>query len=326
MQLRLGAPATGLDPTAQTIRLVDGSEVGYTAAVIATGAAAQSLPDLAPLPGVHTLRTLGDAHDIRTALDAGAQRVVVVRAGFIGSEAAATLRRRGLPVTIVEAAPVPLSHAIGGQMGAACARLHTRHGTDLRCGVTVTAIEGEQHVERVRLGDGSTLPADLVIVGIGAAPVTDWLAASGLVLDNGIVCDQTLATSVPGVYAAGDVARWPNPLFDQPMRLERWTTTAEQGKVAARNAVDPNQARPFETVPYFWSDWYDHRLQFVGIPTADEVRLVDGDTDADSFLALYRRGDRVTGALGLNHRKKVMKLRTLIARRTSWADALAATT
>lgn len=321
IDLRLGTPATALDPAARTVFVGD-EPLPYTALVIATGAAARALPGTAQLAGVHTLRTVDDALRIRAELDAGARDVVIVGAGFIGSEVAATISKRGVPVTVIEAAPVPLVRAVGERMGAACARLHQRHGTDVRCGVGVAALEGIDRVERVRLTDGSTLSADLVVVGMGAVPTTAWLEGSGLRIDNGVVCDETLFTGAPGVYAAGDVARWMNPLFGERMRLEHWTTTAEQGVAAARNALQPDAARPYETVPYFWSDWYDHRLQFVGVPNADEVRVVAGDVDAENFLALYRRGDRVIAGLGLNQRKAVMKLRRLIKDRISWDDGL----
>ncbi|MBA0126532.1 NAD(P)/FAD-dependent oxidoreductase [Haloechinothrix sp. YIM 98757] len=324
VDLRLGTAATGVDTAARVLHLDDG-RLPYTGLIIATGATARQLPNTPELAGVHTLRTVEDAHRVRAELDAGARNVVVVGAGFIGSEVAAAVRKRGLPVTVVEMAPVPLVRAIGEQMGSACARLHERHGTDLRCGVGVAGLEageGTDRVERVRLTDGSTLDADVVVVGTGAAPATGWLAGSGLEIDDGVVCDETLATGAPGVYAAGDVARWTNPAFGERMRLEHWTTTAEQGAAAARNALRPVEAQPFETVPYFWSDWYEHRLQFIGVPTAEEVRVVTGDTDSESFLALYRQGDRVVGALGLNERKLVMKFRRLIATRTSWRDGL----
>ncbi|SNR49760.1 Reductase C-terminal [Haloechinothrix alba] len=325
VDLQLGTAATGVDTAARVLHL-DNGRLSYTGLIIATGATARQLPNTPELGGVHTLRTVDDAHRVRAELDAGARNVIVVGAGFIGSEVAAAVRKRGLPVTVVEMAPVPLVRAIGEQMGSACARLHERHGTYLRCGVGVAGLkagEGTDRVERVRLTDGSTLDADLVVVGTGAAPATGWLAGSGLEIDDGVVCDETLATGAPGVYAAGDVARWTNPAFGERMRLEHWTTTAEQGAAAARNALRPDEAQPFETVPYFWSDWYEHRLQFIGVPTAEEVRVVAGDTDSENFLALYRQGDRVVGALGLNERKLVMTFRRLIAKRTSWRDGLA---
>jgi NADPH-dependent 2,4-dienoyl-CoA reductase/sulfur reductase-like enzyme len=319
VELALGAPATGLDPEARTVS-VDGTSFGYDAVVLATGARARTLPGTNGMAGVHTLRTLDDARAVRTALDAGA-RTVVIGAGFIGSEVASGARKRGLDVTVVEALPTPLVRAIGEQMGVACSTLHTANGTDLRCGVAVEAIEGGATVERVRLSDGTVLPADLVVVGVGATPVVDWLDGSGLQLDNGIVCDSTLWTGVPGVYAAGDVCRWNNPLFERTMRLEHWTSAAEQGALAARNALDPDAATPYSTVPYFWSDWYDTRIQFVGVPDADEIEVI-GDVINGRFVALYRGGDRFIGALALNRQADIMKYRGLIMKATSWTAAL----
>ncbi|WP_326830119.1 FAD-dependent oxidoreductase [Streptosporangium sp. NBC_01810] len=320
VELALGAAATALDIGARTVRAGE-REFGYDALVIATGAGARALPRTGGLRGVHTLRTRDDALAVRRALDAGA-RTVVVGAGFIGSEVASAARKRGLDVTIVEALPTPLVRAVGETMGGACAALHARGGTELRCGVGVSAVEGDGRVERVRLSDGTVLAADLVVAGIGAVPATGWLAGSGLTLDDGVVCDETLFTGAPGVYAAGDVARWHNPLFGRHMRLEHWTSAAEQGAVAARNALDPADAKPYSTVPYFWSDWYGARIQFVGVPVTDEVRVVDGDLAGERFVALYRAGDRLVGALTLNGQPQVMKYRGLIMRGASWAEGL----
>ncbi|MGY4101918.1 NAD(P)/FAD-dependent oxidoreductase [Nocardia sp. R16R-3T] len=322
VELVLGAPATGLDTEGKRV-LIGDRAVSYDALVIATGADARMLPGAEGLSGVHALRTLDDAIAIRRALDAGA-RTVVVGAGFIGSEVAAGARKRGLDVTILEALPTPLVRAVGERMGEACAALHERNGTPLRCGIGVTGLEGEGRVERVRLSDGTAIEADLVVVGIGAIPATGWLEGSGLRLDNGVVCDETLWTGVEGVYAAGDVARWHNLLFDRLMRLEHWTSAAEQGALAARNALAPESAKPYQTVPYFWSDWYDSRIQFVGVPTADEIKVVEGDPDADErWVALYREGDRLAGALTLNGQNVIMKYRGLLMKKASWEEALA---
>ncbi|OKJ95578.1 NAD(P)/FAD-dependent oxidoreductase [Amycolatopsis sp. CB00013] len=321
VHLALGRPASGVDTRRRTVRVGD-EEYGYDALVIATGARARTVPGWDTLRGVYTLRTLDDAIAVRTALTPGTN-LVVVGAGFIGSEVASSARDRGLTVTIVEAQPTPLVRAVGAHMGAACSSLHARNGTTLRCGVGVAAIEGDGAVERVRLSDGTVLTADMVVVGVGASPATQWLAGSGLTLEDGVVCDETLHTGAPGVYAAGDVARWHNPMFSRHMRLEHWTSAAEQGALAARNALDPANARPYATVPYFWSDWYGSRFQFVGIPASDEVRVVDGDTDGAGFTALYREGDRLAGALTLNRPRDIMKYRRLIAGESSWDDGLA---
>ena len=318
VELLLGQPATGLDTKGSEV-VVGQHRLPYSALVLATGAHPRTLPG-EQLPGVHTLRTIDDARAIRQALDAGA-RTVVIGGGFIGSEMASAARKRGGSVTIVEAAEQPLVRAVGRQMAEVCAGLHARNGTSLRCGVAVDAIEGDGRVEQVVLSDGVTLEADLVVVGIGAEPTTGWLASSGLEIDDGVVCDENLRTNVPGVYAAGDLARWHNPLFDQQMRLEHWTSAAEQGATAARNALDPAGAKPYATVPYFWSDWYADKLQMVGVGDADEVRLL-GDSEADRWLALYRRGGHLVGALALNMPGKIMKYRALIARRAAWEQAL----
>jgi NADPH-dependent 2,4-dienoyl-CoA reductase/sulfur reductase-like enzyme len=323
VELRLGTAATGLDTADRTLWLGESDEpLHYTALVIATGATPRTLPGAEGLAGVHVLRSLDDARQIRAGLDAGA-RTVVVGAGFIGSEIASSARQRGSTVTVVEAMPTPLARPVGEQMGSVLASLHERHGTSLRCGVGVRALEGDDHVEAVRLADGSRIEADLVVVGVGVTPNTDWLADSGLELGNGIECDKTLQTSAPGVYAAGDLASWPNPLFDTRMRLEHWTIAAEQGGVAARHAIDPANAAAYATVPYFWSDWYGRRIQFVGLAAgADEVQVVAGDVDGDAFLTLYRRGGKLIAALGLEQRSQIMKYRMMISKGASWADAL----
>ncbi|WP_370965927.1 NAD(P)/FAD-dependent oxidoreductase [Amycolatopsis sp. cg9] len=307
VELLLGAPAEGLDIGSREVT-VAGAAVRYDALVIATGATARTLP------GTRALRTAEDAVAVRAGLDRGA-RTVVIGAGFIGSEVASAARGRGLPVTIVEAAPVPLARAVGETAGVALAGLHREAGTELRLGAEVTRVTGDG----VHLAGGEVLPADLVVAGIGAVPATGWLEGSGLRLherDRGVVCDATLSAGPPGVYAAGDVAHVANPLFDGHLRPEHWTNAAEQGAAAARHALDPASARPLEAVPYFWSDWYGHRIQFVGTPVADEV-VTAGDT------TLYRRGDRLVGALTVDRPREIMKHRRRIATRAPWADALA---
>jgi NADPH-dependent 2,4-dienoyl-CoA reductase/sulfur reductase-like enzyme len=218
--------------------------------------------------------------------------------------------------------------AAGVELGLALAGLHERHGTDLRLGVSVVHMHGAERVERVDLSDGTSLEVDLVVVGIGSRPATGWLAGSGVALhdvDGGVLCDEYLQTSVPRVYAAGDVAHWPNPLMDSPlMRLENWTAAGEMGAAAAHNALaqDDSARKPFVTVPYVWSDWYGSRIQFVGRPAEDETRVVVGDLDGPRFVALYRCGDRVVGALAVNQPGKIMKYRRLIQARGSWDAAL----
>jgi len=325
VEVRLGSPATGLDTERRVVRVGD-DELPYDALVIATGARPRPLDGLLggkPVPaGVHVLRTAGDAESIRDALDAGAV-TVVIGAGFIGSEVASSARKRDLPVTIVEAMELPLTRSIGPEAGRVCAELHRANGTELRLGVGVDRIESaDGRVTGVLLADGTLLPADLVVVGTGVLPNTEWLEDSGLSLherDRGIVCDAHLWTGVDGVYAAGDVAHSPNPLFDdQLMRLEHWTNAAEQGAAAARHAIAPEAAEPLAPVPYFWSDWYAHRIQFVGTPVADEVRVIS----EQPFIALYRRDDRLVGALTVDGQRLIMKLRRRVADRGGWVEAV----
>jgi NADPH-dependent 2,4-dienoyl-CoA reductase/sulfur reductase-like enzyme len=247
-------------------------------------------------------------------------RTVLVGGGFIGAEVATALRARGAAVTIVEAADVPLVRATGAELAPALAALHTRAGVDLRCGVHLQGITNGPDGKRVELSDGSVVTADLVLVGIGARPATGWLADSGLPLDDGVLCDDTLQAA-PGIYAAGDVARWHNPLFDTTMRLENWTAAAELGAAAGRHVAVPAAAAPVATVPYFWSDWYGSRIQMVGVAVADEVRVV-GDVEDETWAALYRAGDTLVGALALNQPGKIMKYRRLIAGQTGWTEAL----
>jgi NADPH-dependent 2,4-dienoyl-CoA reductase/sulfur reductase-like enzyme len=193
--------------------------------------------------------------------------------------------------------------------------------------VGVAALEGSGRVEKVILNDGTVIEADLVVVGIGVRPATGWLESSGITLherDGGIICDEFLATNLPGVYAAGDVAHFPNPLFGgEMMRVEQWTNAAEQGALAAKNALNPAEAKPSASVPYFWSDWYDSRIQFVGIPQSEEVRVVSAELGEEKFLALYRRGDKLGGVLTVDRQTQIMKYKRMIAQGASWDEALA---
>ena len=320
----LGRRAIALDPAARTVTLDDGEPLAYDGLVIATGATPRWLPGTEGLGGVHVLRTMDECLTLRAELEA-ASRVCVVGAGFIGAEVAASARVRGLDVTVLEALPAPLARAFPAEMGAACAALHLDQGVDLRCGVTVAGFEGDDRVTGVRLGDGSVVEADVVVVGVGVAPETGWLESSGLPLDNGVVCDSTCATAAPGVVAAGDIARWPNNLFGETMRIEHWSNAVEQGAAAAKRLLaGPGEAVDFAPVPYFWSDQYDAKIQFLGrcCPT-DEVRVVDGSVEERRFVALFGRDDRLVGALAFSRPRLLMAYRKLLASKTSFEDAIA---
>ena len=331
LDLRLGVRATALDTAARTIALGDGSTLGYDGLVIATGAAPRRLPGQPALDGLVELRTMADSVGLRDRIADGTARVTVIGAGFIGLEVAATARTRGCAVTVLEGAASPLIRGLGVEMGAAVAGVHARNGVELRCGVQVAGIEGANgHVTGVRLADGSVVASEVVVVGVGVAPATQWLEGSELVLRDGIVCDETLNAGPSGVYAAGDCARWPNGAFagfdDMEMRVEHWTNAAEQGAAAARNllAVSRGEApAPFVSVPFFWSDQFDSRIQFVGRAHGDDsVHVFAGDTDG-AFAALYGFQGRLRGVLGVSMPKMVMPFRALLAAGASWDDALA---
>ena len=326
LDFRFGRFATALDVARQTVTLDDGEVLPYDGLIIATGASPRRIPGTPDLEGIHVLRTIDDALALRAELDKVPSRVVVVGAGFIGAEVAATARKRGLEVTILEALPVPLVRALGNHMGAACAAVHADHGVEVRTNTGVEAIEGSGRVERVRLSDGSTLDAEVVVVGIGVAPNTSWLEGSGLTIRDGVVCDETLAAGPPGVYCAGDIARWPNPLFGEEMRVEHFTNANEQGAAAASNLLlGPGNGVPYAPVPFFWSDQYDTRIQFLGRAHGDdEVQVVHGSVDERKFVALYGREGRLVGALGMSVPKLLMPFRKLLEARVSWDEALSA--
>jgi 3-phenylpropionate/trans-cinnamate dioxygenase ferredoxin reductase component len=321
---RLGVRATALDLAGHSVALEDGDAVPFDGLVIATGATPRTLPGTGHLAGVHTLRTIDDCLEVRQALETDPKRVVVVGGGFIGAEVAATCRTRGLDVTLLEALPVPLGRALGEEIGAVMADLHRDHGVDVRLGVGVEGLDGDAaggRVERVRLADGSVVEADLVVVGVGVVPNTGWLEGSGLTLDNGVVCDET-TLAAPGVVAAGDVARWPSRRFGELMRVEHWDNAITMGAHAARRLLC--EVEPYDPVPWFWSDQYDRKIQLAGRSSdADEVRIVDGSTDERRFVALYRRGDRLTGVLAMNRPRPLLTYRRLIERGASWDEALA---
>ena len=324
IELRTGVRAVGIDAGARTVRLAGGEELEYGAAVIATGARARNLPGAEGVPGVHVMRTLDDAAAIRSSLET-ARRLVVVGAGFIGSEAAASARRRGVEVVVLEAADQPLAAAVGREAGRRCADLHGRYGADLRCGAGVAGVrEAPGGGLAVDLSDGGEVGCGLVVVGIGVIPNVEWLEGSGVETDRGaVVCDRYLRTSLPDVYAVGDLASWDNPRFGRRMRVEHWTNTVEQAVAAARNitaAAEGRDPSPYEGAPYFWSDQYGHRLQLVGLASDDAV-FVDDPPGEPALLALYRDGDRLAGAFAIDRVSALMKLRRLLLEGASFDEA-----
>ena len=298
-----GATAAWLDMSARTVQVRDDGQnlsLSFDGLVIASGARPRTWPGGPTPDGVLLLRTVDDCLAIRERLGSR-PRIAVVGGGFIGSEVAATCRLMGLDVVLIEKAASPLLAAVGKELAPRWAELHRQHGVDLRVGVGVDGFVGNGHVEGVRLTDGSQVPADVVIVGLGVSPATDWLKGSGLRLDDGVVCDATgAAEGAHNVVAAGDVARWWHPLYERHLRTEHWDDAGRQGAAAARTLLaGPDRAEAFDTVPYFWSDQYDVKVQMIGTPSDyDAVEIIEGNADGWEFVAAYGRGGRTIAVLG----------------------------
>jgi NADPH-dependent 2,4-dienoyl-CoA reductase/sulfur reductase-like enzyme len=308
----LGVGARGLDARGRTVLLDDGRTVSTDGVVVATGASARRLTG-DRLSGVHTLRTLDDARALRAELAHGPRRVVVVGGGFIGAETASSCAALGHEVTVVEAAPLPLVPQLGPELAAVCAALHLRGGVGLVTGASVSALRGGATVTGVALTDGRVLPAEVVIVGIGATPNTAWLAGSALVLNDGVLCDDGCVTSLPQVVAVGDVARVGGT------RAEHWTSATRQPRAAVANLLAGRTVESARSVPYFWSDQYSARLQFAGRRRAgDRVRVVeggvsDGAPGEDGLLARYERNGRTTAVLAVDRPRSFQRARRELA-------------
>ncbi|MFF0065380.1 NAD(P)/FAD-dependent oxidoreductase [Streptomyces sp. NPDC005279] len=313
----LGMRAAGFDPGDRAVKLADGRSVRADGVVIATGATARMLPGGDGLAGVHTLRTLDDARALRVDLAAGG-RLVVIGGGFIGAEVASTAYGLGLDVTVVEAAPTPLAGPLGELMGGVVSTLHADHGVRLLCGVGVKGLSGAARVEAVLLEDGRRLPADTVVVGVGARPCVEWLDGCGVVLDNGVKCGADGRTSVSGLVAVGDCASWYDPVAGVHRRVEHWTGARERPDAAVAALLSGGAATPgVPKPPYFWSDQYGVRIQFAGHSAgADSVTVEEGLPDDRSFLAVYRRSGHPVAVLGMNQPRLF----------TRWRKQLSATT
>ncbi|WP_166462556.1 NAD(P)/FAD-dependent oxidoreductase [Amycolatopsis acidicola] len=310
IELVLGQPARALDPARPMVTLDSGGEIGGDAVVIATGVRARRLPGMPPLRGVHTIRNLDDSVALRRELS-GAPKLVIVGGGFIGAEVASVAVSLGADVTIVEARERPFQHLFGADVALSLARRHDKHGVRLLCGQGVARLSGEAKVEQVVLTDGTVLDADVVLLGLGAEPVVDWLAGSGVRVENGVVCDDSGRTNRRNVYAAGDVAAWWYPTARRHMRVEHWTTAKEQGTAVARAIL--GSSAPAPSVPYFWSDQYGSRLQFLGTSEGyDSSRVSHGSLGTDEYVVLYRKAGTVIGALGLGATRELMRCRALI--------------
>lgn len=298
IELRTSTVVQSVDPSTSRVTLGTGERLSYDRLLLATGATPRRLTvPGAELPGVHYLRRLDDADRLRQAF-AGSPRVVVIGAGWVGSEVAASARQLGAEVTVVESGSLPLERILGGELGAIYRDLHAEHGVSQRFGAGVESIRGASSAEEVRLTDGTILPAEVVIVGIGATPRIELAGAAGLAVDNGVTVDERLQASIPNIYAAGDVANAFHPRYGVHIRLEHWSAALNQGPLAAKSML--GHVAVYDRVPYFYSDQYDFGMEYRGwAPSWDRV-VFRGDPINREFLAFWLRDGRVAAAMNAN--------------------------
>ena len=295
--VRLGAGATRVDPARRVVELAGAETVAYDRLLVTTGGRNRSLGTPgADLPGIFQLRTVEECDRIRAAARPGA-RAVVVGMGFIGSEVSASLRQMGVAVSVVEGNPVPLARVLGPEVGAVLAAIHRDHGVELVLGDSVAAFEGAGRVERVRTGKGRVLPCDFVVAGIGIVPNQELLAEAGAQVDNGVLVDAQCRTSLPDVYAAGDVANHQHPLFGR-LRVEHWNNGLHHGQAAARSMLGGTE--PYDYVHSFWSDQYEHLIEYVGFAATWDRLVFRGKPESRKFLGFYLKEGVLLAAVGLD--------------------------
>jgi 3-phenylpropionate/trans-cinnamate dioxygenase ferredoxin reductase subunit len=289
---------TELDLGQRRVIFESGERIAFDGLVLATGARPRRLRiDGAELEGVHYLREVGDSDALRSAIHA-AVRVVVIGAGWIGAEVAASARQLGAEVAMIEVASVPLERVLGPEVGAVYRGLHADHGVELHLGTGVTSLEGHTSVTGVRLSDGQVVEGDVVVVGVGVMPAVELAESAGLHVDNGVVTDEYLATSAPFVFAAGDVANAFHPRYDTRIRLEHWSAALNQGPAAARNVAGHKTV--YDRTPYFFSDQYDLGMEYRGwAPTWDQV-VFRGDPESREFISFWLEGGRVLAVMNAN--------------------------
>lgn len=320
VQVRYGAAATALDPTRKLVTLEDGEQLGYDSLVIATGARARRSP-WGEGPGMHVLRTSADAEALRAEL-LPARRLLIVGAGFIGAEIAATATKAGVTVIMVDPLPAPMSRVLNDDVGQIFGDKHNTEGVDLILGHSVSSVEradgGGFHVA---LTDGTRLDVDAVLVGIGAVVNTEWLEGSGLVLDNGVLCTPGLAAvGVDDIYAVGDVCRWTDATRGETIRLEHWTNATDQAPIVAHNIVNPTAQRAYEAIEYVWSDQYDWKIQVVGRTGATDHELIGAPEDGRFAVTYTADGRKLTGAVIVNWPRALVTCRRAIADGTDIAS------
>jgi 3-phenylpropionate/trans-cinnamate dioxygenase ferredoxin reductase subunit len=298
IELLTSTTVTAIDPTSKVVTLDPGGSLPYDQVLLSTGAAARSLSiPGSELAGIHYLRSIESCDALRGALET-AERVVVVGGGWIGSEVAASARQLGKDVAMVEAAHVPLERVLGTEVGTIFKDLHTDHGVELHLGVGVEAFRGMDSAEEVVLADGTAVNGDLFVVGVGVIPRTELAEGAGLELNNGVIVDEYLATSVPGIWAAGDVANAYHPVLGSRIRLEHWSAALNQGPVAAKNMVGQKVA--YTKIPYFFSDQYDLGMEYSGYAVDWDTLVFRGDQERREFIAFWLAQGRVVAGMNVN--------------------------
>ncbi len=311
IDLRLSTRATSLDTKDRVVGLASGEVIGYDAVLIATGAVPRRLEvPGAELQGVHHLRQLDDSDRIREAIR-GAGRVVVVGAGWIGCEVAASARQMGAEVAMVATSQVPLGHAIGPQLGEFYRDVHLDHGVEMHLETSIRALRGDGSVGEVELSDGTTLSADVVVAGLGVTPRVELAESAGLTLDNGVRTTEHLAASAPGVFAAGDVANAWHPVLHRNVRLEHWSSALNQGPVAARNML--GRPTPYVKIPYFYSDQYDISMEYSGLAIEWDRLVFRGDPKNREFIAFWLKDRRLLAGMNVNVWDVADPIATLVA-------------
>ncbi|MGH9052752.1 MAG: NAD(P)/FAD-dependent oxidoreductase [Acidimicrobiia bacterium] len=311
IETRFGVRASRVNSSDRVVELDDGERIPYDKVLVATGSRKRRLPvPGADLEGVFDLRTVADADRIRAEVAPG-RRAVLVGMGFIGAEVAASLRQLGLEVAVVAPGELPLSRVLGREVGRVLGDIHRDHGVEMHFGERVSALEGSQRVEAVRTTGGQTLPCDLVVAGIGVQPVTEVVAEAGAEVEDGIVVDELCRTTVEGIYAAGDVTSHYHPLFGRRMRVEHWNHALRHGAAAARSML--GKGTPYVEVPWFWSDQYDHNLQYAGFHTGEEEMVVRGSLADRSFVVFFLRQGIVVAAAALDRGRDLRRAMELIS-------------
>jgi len=313
IELQLGRTAVGLDTQSCELELDGGERLSYDRLLLTTGAEPRrlSVPG-AELDGVLYLRSVSDSDALREGFDRGGA-VVVVGAGWIGAEVAASARQRGLDVTVIEPASVPLERVLGKEIGAVYGEIHVDHGVRMLMGTGVEALEGDGAVERVRTSDSRVIDCDFVVVGVGVQPRTALAADAGLAIWNGVLVDERLRTNAPGVFAAGDVANAQHPFYDEPIRVEHWANALNQAPAAARNML--GQSIPYDRLPYFFSDQYDVGMEYSGLARGCDRVVVRGDPTEREFVAFWMFQDRVMAGMNVNVWDVTDPIRRLIGER-----------